>query len=87
MVILTDNRDALEARTSETTRVFLLSDDLLAQDDQAQPAKRLYRAFEIENVIEVTDGRNLIDAGFSGDGKSLLQVDDRGVKVLLSQDW
>ena len=27
------------------------------------------------------------DADFSGDGKSLLQVDERGLKVLLSQDW
>ena len=50
-------------------------------------APKLYRVFEIEDVIEVTDGRNLKDSKFSGDGKSLLQVDDRGLKVLLSKDW
>ena len=60
---------------------------MLPQRDQAAEIQKLYRAFEIEDVIEVTDGRNLISSGFSGDGKSLLQVDERGLKILLSKDW
>ena len=57
--------------------------------DEALPVakKQAYNIFEIEGVIEVTDGRSLIDTKFSGDGRSLLEVDSRGVKVLLSKDW
>ncbi len=86
MAVLTDNTNALGTQATKSTKVFLLSDDLLPGENAAN-LETLYRAFEIEDVIEVTDGRNLIDSDFSGDGKSLLQVDDRGLKVLLSQDW
>ncbi len=79
---------------SVATKIFLLADEQFT-DSIAKPIdpegtlsqKTSYRVFEIEGVIDVTDGRKLIDAKFSGDGRSLLEVDDRGVKLLLSKDW
>ena len=98
MVVLSEADDPITATVARTSRVFLLSDDLIPVNDrnQDQPPENagddpdpqpLFRMFEIESVIEVTDGRYLLNSEFSGDGRSLLEVDDRGLKVLLSKDW
>jgi hypothetical protein len=101
LVILNDETGNVGSGQAKANRVFMLASDLIEDDaepaalnidgpaDEALPVakKQAYNIFEIEGVIEVTDGRSLIDTKFSGDGRSLLEVDSRGVKVLLSKDW
>ena len=102
LVVLNDESGNVGSGQAKSNRVFMLASDLVEDDaedaaapiiegpaDEALPVskKQVYNIFEIEGVIEVTDGRSLIDTKFSGDGRSLLEVDSRGVKVLLSKDW
>ena len=89
-LVVTSVASGDSGRQAKTTKIFMLADDAAqeAAMGQGQPlAKQLYNIFEIEGVVEATDGRNLIDSTFSGDGRTLLEVDDRGLKILLSKDW
>ena len=72
---------------ANSTRIFMLYDSVKKNDADGEPPTVSHRMFEIEGAIEATDGRKLLDAAFSGDGRTLLEVDDRGVKALLSKDW
>ena len=86
MVVLAESANPISGANAKTTKIFLLSDKANTDQDQAD-ARKLYWAFEIEGMIDVTDGRKLIDSEFSGDGRTLLEVDERGLKILLSEDW
>jgi hypothetical protein len=93
LIVLNQTPKSAGESKPPTTRIFLLADEQVA-DASAAPepgelaaTKTMYRAFEIAGVIDVTDGRQLIDSQFSGDGRSLVEVDTRGVKLLLTKGW
>ena len=65
-------------------RIFLLADEDPPKGSDEVGEKR-YRAIEIDGALESTEGIELIDAQFSGDGRSLLEVHARGTATLLSQ--
>lgn len=67
-------------------RIYLLAKEAPEQAVPGEPMREpRYRVVEIEGALEKSEGRDLIDAGFSGDGRSLIQVDERGTTTLLSQ--
>jgi WD40 repeat protein len=93
MIVLNRESDADDDSLTASSRIFLLADEQIADragakaEAGSEAIKTIHRVFEIEGVIDVTDGRQLLDAAFSGDGRSLLEVDNRGLKLLLSKDW
>ena len=74
-----ENADA----TSQELGYFLLANEV-TENEQQMPVAR-FRVEKIDGALEITEGRSLISADFSGDGKSLIQVDGKGVTVLLSE--
>ncbi|MFK7767221.1 MAG: protein kinase [Mariniblastus sp.] len=73
-----------EDDASPEQRIFLLaSEDAKVVDGVAKKAK--YRPIEIEGAFDKIEGFQLLDSQFSGDGRSLLQVDDKGISTLLGQ--
>ena len=78
-----------QAEGLEEMRIFLLASkesdvEAAGEGEAAAGAETAYKVREIEGVLE-NDGRNLIDVEFSGDSRTLFQVDDKGVKALLSK--
>jgi hypothetical protein len=64
---------------------------LLAKEDSdsglpgEQPKVAKYRVIEIEGALEKVEGRDLFDVQFSGEGRSLIEVDEDGTSTLLSR--
>lgn len=68
-------------------RIYLIASELPAADQAAlgNPGEAKYRVVEIEGAFEKTEGRDVTGSQFSGDGKALLQVDKKGISVLLGE--
>ena len=71
---------------SPDARIYLLAkeDPKAAVDGELAKAAK-YRVIEIEGALEKEEGIDLIDAQFSGDGRSLLQVTEKGITTLLTK--
>ena len=80
LVVLSSPENA-EAAAQELN--YLLIADEVAEDENQSQAR--FRVEKIDGALEVEEGRSLISAEFSGDGRSLLQVDGKGITVLLSE--
>ena len=67
--------------------IYLLAKQLPNAADQQAGDKPKYRVVEIEGALQFSenDDLNLSDLEFAGDGKTLLQVHDRGTQTLISQ--
>ena len=83
LAILAGDQDGLEAR------LFLLASDTVSVEAEEggegdeDLAKTRYRIVEIEGALQRRTGLKLLDLEFSGDGKSLIQVDEDGSSTLL----
>jgi serine/threonine protein kinase/WD40 repeat protein len=85
-----------DAKSKLTPRIYLLAKQTQkpeagdAADGPADPAQSpafRYRVVEIEGALQSSrnDALKLKDLKFSGDGKTLIQVHDKGTQTLLSQ--
>jgi hypothetical protein len=84
MNLLNRSETANALRASSQSFVFVDQVGAAPAEENAAAA-HLYQVFEVEGAIDVVDGRQLMDARFSGDGRSLLEVDRKGMKLLLSE--
>lgn len=92
---------AMEEEAAIGTRLVVLANDgtgnaksepvifVLAKED-AETAEELeqeprFQAVKIDGALETTDDRVLLDVQFSGDSRSLLEVDKDGISTLLSK--
>ena len=79
-------QDATLDGTNAEPLLFLMASDTVELPDEVtgeETATQKYKVVEIKGALEKRPGIELLDMKFSGDGKTLLQADEKGTSTLL----
>ena len=85
LVVMARDGAAGAEDASREQRIFLLASEDAKVVDGVVTKVAKYRVVEIEGAFDKVEGFKLLDTEFSGDGRSLLQTDDKGISTLLGQ--
>lgn len=81
------NRPGTDNQSDAEPLLFLLASDKVQLPDEIAVGETKttvrYKVVEIKGALEKRQGIDLLDMEFSGDGRSLIQVDEKGTSTLL----